>query len=335
MKNNGFTYWIILTILLALLVIILGAYTRLTDAGLGCPDWPGCYGQFILPGNMDSEAVLSTDLQISKAGTEMAHRYLAGLLGMAILVLFLIALYRRYRFQESITLPALLLALVIFQATLGMWTVTWQLLPLVVLAHLLGGVTILAGLWWLKLQAADKYRPKIPNYYQIRNCKLWLVAGFIILCLQIMLGGWVSANYAGVACVGFPHCNGQLLPTMHFSEAFTPATVIGPNYEGGHLHNSARITIQMMHRIGAVITLLYLGLLLGWIWIYSRPLRLIATLILILLGIQFTLGIINVVAVLPLSIAVAHNGLAALLVITLLTLIYRHNALVRDTQHGQ
>lgn len=327
--KNRLTYKIAtIAVLLALFVVTLGAYTRLTNAGLGCPDWPGCYGHMIVPGTQAkiTEAQLaypSTPLEEGKAWTEMAHRYAAGALGVLILVVAGIALARRKEDRHPIALPLLLVVMLFFQAALGMWTVTWQLLPIVVMGHLLGGLTILACLWWLRLKLNDSY--KYSASVRTGQFKPWAMLGLIIVFLQIALGGWVSANYAGLACVGFPFCNGQLLPHLNFHEAFNVLQPIGINYQGGVMDSTARVTIQMVHRIGAIITVVYIGLLALWLTFSakSKPLRAIATIILLLLAAQFSLGVLNVTKLLPLGVAVAHNGVAALLLLALVTLNYR------------
>ena len=324
-------YLVNFAIALALIVIILGAYTRLTHAGLGCPDWPGCYGQLLPPSSANTIAQAEQDypnqqLQTKKAWTEMIHRYAAGILGLTIFILASLCLYyRRRRYFVPLFIPMLLVVLIMLQATLGMWTVTWQLLPLVVLGHLVGGILTLASLWWFRLQLA--YPNHKTTLLPHKPLNSWLTGGIAILFMQIILGGWVSANYAGLACIGFPHCNGELWPGMHLTEAFQLLSPIGVNYEGGTLTSSARITIQMVHRIGALITLVYVGLLMVWV-IIKKPkpsARTLALFILLLLLTQLGLGIMNVVAFLPLSIALAHNSIAVLLFIGMLTLCFKLN----------
>ncbi len=310
-----------LAVVLAFVVVILGAYTRLTHAGLGCPDWPGCYGHMIVPDTHQQisraeKAFPGVPLEETKAWTEMSHRYAAGTLGLIILIIAVIAVvqyFRRDQRRQPLALPLFLLMLIIFQAALGMWTVTWKLLPIVVMGHLLGGLTVLACLWWLRLKLAERNR-----YYSGNNkteqFKLWALVGLIIVYGQIALGGWVSANYAGLACIGFPLCNGQLLPTLNFHEAYNLFHPIGVNYQGGVLDSSARVTIHMVHRIGALVTLLYVGYLSVTMMISAKVQRIrsLAMLIAVLLLTQ----------ILPLSVAVAHNAVAALLLLAMVTLNY-------------
>lgn len=299
-------------VFLALLVVVLGAYTRLTNAGLGCPDWPGCYGHLVVPNTS------SVHIETTKAWTEMIHRYFASGLGLLILSLLLLAAKWRKNKNHPLFIPVCLSLLVIFQAALGMWTVTLKLLPVVVMGHLLGGLSILSLLWCLRLQLSGT---QIRLEQKLRPFALF---GLIILFLQIALGGWVSANYAGIACIGFPFCNGTLLPHMNFHEAFNMLSPIGVNYQGGVLDSQARVTIQMIHRMGAFITFFYLASLATWIMLKSKVTRLRwqALLIATLLVGQIILGILNVTELLPLPIAVAHNACAALLLLAVVTLNY-------------
>lgn len=304
-----------IAVLLAFFVVMLGAYTRLTDAGLGCPDWPGCYGHLVLPSADSSlkqaqRTYPNIPIESTKAWTEMAHRYAAGTLGLLIFFIGTTALYKRCK--DTLLpwhLPAALLLLVLFQATLGMWTVTLKLLPVVVMGHLLGGMLIVACLSRFRLQMSTFVGDDLPQW------RPWLRLAVIIVFLQIALGGWVSSNYAGIACIGFPQCNGFWVPNLHLSQAFNLFSSIGSNYQGGLLDNEVRATIQFVHRVGAVVTALYL---LGLSVIIlckatSKYLKRSAIITIFLLFIQFTLGIMNVVYLLPLNVAVAHNGVAALL----------------------
>lgn len=331
MKNKKLVYIASIAVVLAFVVVVLGAYTRLTDAGLGCPDWPGCYGHMVLPKSTDALAQAQTSyphlpIEARKAWTEMVHRYAAGTLGLLILILASVAVKRRYQNGNTpILLPLFLLGLVCFQAALGMWTVTLKLLPTVVMGHLLGGMSILACLWWLRLSLISPASTEAPPEHGLQKLKPWIVIGIVITFTQIALGGWVSSNYAGIACIGFPYCNGQLLPHLNFSQAFDFTSPIGMNYQGGVLDSSARITIQMVHRFGALITASYLLALTIAIFFRSKSKssKSIAGLLAILLMVQFCLGVLNVVKLLPLSVAVSHNAVAALLFLTLLTLGFK------------
>lgn len=307
-------------VVLAFFVVMLGAYTRLTDAGLGCPDWPGCYGHLVLPSSLPEVTQAQTlyphtPIESGKAWTEMAHRYAAGTLAFLILIVaFTSVALRKKRVRLPLFLPGLLLLLVLFQATLGMWTVTLKLLPVVVMGHLLGGILIFACLCCFRFQLSS-VRGGFPS-----TIRPWIGAGVLIVFCQIALGGWVSSNYAGIACIGFPRCNGQWLPHGAFREAFHLFSSIGTNYQGGVLDNEARMIIQMVHRLGAYVTAAYVALLSGFIVarVRIKSLQVLAAVALLLVTIQMTLGVINVLYLLPLWAAVAHNGVAALLLATML-----------------
>ena len=313
-----------LAIILALVVVMLGAYTRLTDAGLGCPDWPGCYGHMVLPSAQNELSAAQTHypqipIESRKAWTEMVHRYIAGSLALLIAVIGW-GVFRRRRQGARLPwiLPLALILLVVFQAMLGMWTVTLKLLPVVVMGHLLGGMLIFASLCYFRLQLSH-----LPSQ-NISQWRVWISIGIVLVFCQIALGGWVSSNYAGVACIGFPQCNGQWLPVLHFSKGFNLFSPVGANYQGGVLDNDVRVTIQFIHRVGALIVasyVLFLSLLLALRtkkWYLRRVAMLAAALVLI----QCALGVINVVYFLPLWIAVMHNGVAALLLATMLIMRY-------------
>lgn len=330
MKQQNRVYFSLAAIatILAFCVILLGAYTRLKDAGLGCPDWPGCFGQITVP-HTQQEVMRAVHLypsepvEASKAWAEMVHRYFAGTLGLLVFALTIWALIRRSRgVKQPIVVPLILSAIVIFQAALGMWTVTWKLLPLVVMGHLLGGMTVISLLWWLTLKTGNLLQNGSITFPKLR---VWAVLGLIIVALQIFLGGWTTANYASLACTTFPACNGGIFPPMEFARAFNFLSPIGTNYQGGVLDMSARITIQMMHRYWALIVALYVGALSIFL-IAARKnagMRTLGWVMLILLIAQIVLGVLNVELLLPMPIALAHNGVAALLLLTMVTLIYK------------
>ncbi|KTC84836.1 COX15/CtaA family protein [Legionella brunensis] len=317
-------YAVTVAAILALCVVMLGAYTRLTDAGLGCPDWPGCYGHMVLP-NTQNELLSAQNqyphipIESRKAWTEMAHRYAAGTLALLIFFIAGNVLWRRIQgVKLPWQLPLALVALVLFQAALGMWTVTLKLLPVVVMGHLLGGIVIFSCLSRLRLQLSAIASASLPHW------RFWVGLGALIVFFQIALGGWVSSNYAGIACIGFPQCNGQWLPALHFSKGFNLFSQVGENYQGGLLDNDIRMTIQYTHRVGAMLTALYV-LILSFLCvtkIKEKKVRLFALLAILLLIAQFSLGVVNVVYLLPLWVAVAHNGVAALLLATMLMMLY-------------
>jgi cytochrome c oxidase assembly protein subunit 15 len=303
-----------LGVALTLVVVTLGAWVRLTDAGLGCPDWPGCYGRLIVSEAIadDPEAAALTaarPLHTGKAWREMIHRYAATTLGFVCLLIAAIAVIRRKEPGQPVVLPLVLLALVILQGLLGMWTVTLRLLPIIVVLHLLGGLTVAACLFWL---ARGRPRP-IASDQGLRL--LGLVAG-AALVLQIFLGGWTSSNYAALACPDLPTCQTQWWPAIaDFGEGFNLIHEVGPDYEGGVLDHPPRVAIHFAHRLGA---LLATALLLAFaIRLFGRPeARVAAATLLAALLVQIGLGVSIVLFGVPLSVAVAHNGVAAILLLT-------------------
>lgn len=322
---------------LAFVVILLGAYTRLADAGLGCPDWPGCYGHVGVPKNVDdvaaaNQAYPERPVEAAKAWKEMVHRYFASTLGLLIFALGIIAIKKRNVPGQALKLPLFLMALVVFQGLLGMWTVTIKLHPTIVMSHLMGGMTTLSILWWLSLRSGQLFKFGHVDSIYLNSLKKPALIGLIIVVLQVMLGGWTSSNYAALHCTEFPACiGGEYLPAMNFSEGFTLSHEMGKNYEFGVMSNEARVAIHTTHRIGAVITALFviwLGLKILLTPAYS-PLRNMGIALLAIVVLQFILGVSNVLLSLPLLVAVAHNGGGALLILTLVTL----NHLVRSQKH--
>ena len=312
-----------LGVVLALCVVMLGAWVRLSDAGLGCPDWPGCYGQLTVPETASDVAGANSafperPVEAHKAWKEMVHRYLAGSLGLVIAGLFFMALRNRAHKEQPLFWPTVLVLLVIFQAALGMWTVTLKLKPLIVMGHLLGGFATLSLLWWLVISTSQRF-------YQAGRGR-WLfgfsLLGVAFLCIQIALGGWTSSNYAALACPDFPQCQQQWWPAMDFKEGFVLWRGLGQNYEFGVLEHPARTAVHMAHRLGALFIGSYLLLMLLKVVSagVSSMSRSVGAVALILLLTQIGLGISNVVFHLPLYVAVAHNGVAAMLLLSLITL---------------
>ena len=307
---------------LAFAVIVLGAWVRLTGAGLGCPDWPGCYGRMVVgPG----ETALGPDVDRGKAWREMLHRYAAGALGLGLLLLALLAVRNRRRSGAGpIALPIGLVVLVAFQAALGAWTVTLRLQPAIVVAHLLGGLAILGGVWRLYL-GVPATRRGTAGAGPIR-LRAAAAAGVAVLAVQIALGGWTSANYAALACPDFPACQGSWWPDADYAAGFRLWQESGTGFEGGVLDGRARTAIHFVHRIGAAATVLYLAGLCGAALRRggaSRGLVSAGVSVLGLLVLQVVLGISNVWLGLPLAVAVAHNAGAALLLLALLTMHHR------------
>ncbi len=312
------------TLLLALVVIVLGAYTRLTDAGLGCPDWPGCYGHFTVPSTEEhieaaEQAFPERPVEKHKAWNEMIHRYFASTLGFCILIIFIISFIKR-SYHRPVKLPFFLLCLVMFQGALGMWTVTLNLMPVVVMGHLLGGFSVLTCLYILYLRLSD-YRIPGGDTRVTRFAK-FTALGIAILVGQIALGGWTSANYASVACTELPICEGSWYKNMDVIGAFTITEA--NNYEFGTHDYQERMTMHVLHRFGAIITFIYLSWLALRIYTNasSQLIKKQSTLLVLVLGLQVILGVSNVVFSLPLAVAVAHNAVAALLLLVLVKLCY-------------
>jgi len=317
----------IFAIVLALVVIVLGAYTRLSDAGLGCPDWPVCYGHIGVPElasdiSKANQAHPDRPVEAAKAWKEMIHRYFASTLGLVIVILAIIAIRRRKDSKQPVIVPVFLVALVIFQGLLGMWTVTLLLKPIIVIGHLLGGMTIISLLLWQLLRYSAAFTVKRITEKSLIGLKRLALIALVVVALQISLGGWTSANYAALSCPDFPTCQQQWLPDLNFSEAFVPWQVLAEgrkDFEGGVLTNDANVTIHIMHRLGAIITLLIVGFLIFKLTIlqYDPISRRIGLLLLLVLVLQISLGISNVVLSLPLYIAVAHNAVGVLLLLSM------------------
>jgi cytochrome c oxidase assembly protein subunit 15 len=358
-----------LAVALAFAVIVFGAFVRLSNAGLSCPDWPTCYGRAAWPTAasqaLDHAATAIRPVEPHKAWREQFHRMIAGLLGVLTLTLALLAARRRRHgvwhvlgaavlvavaiplymrgehgaasalavLGEAVLLSAALrwsnddlarvsaltLAVIVFQALLGMWTVTWLLKPVVVMSHLLGGLTTFALLSWTAWRATH-----LPiRLADARALRRWLGVVLALLVVQIALGGWVSANYAALACANdVPKCVGQWWPPHDFREGFVLWRGIGVDYEGGVLDGAARIAIQLAHRIMAVVA--FAALVAMAVRLLRTPgLRGWGTLLALLACAQVALGVANVKLSLPLHVAVLHNAGAALLLFVLVTLLAR------------
>ncbi|NHH99040.1 MULTISPECIES: COX15/CtaA family protein [Oceanimonas] len=300
--------------ILTLVVVVLGAWTRLTDAGLGCPDWPGCYGFNYVPATPGEHALAAerfpdAPLEVTKARNEMIHRYAAGTLGLTILLMAVGSLRRAHRHYRA---PAwLLLAMVTGQATLGMLTVTLNLLPFVVMGHLLGGFSILALLFWLLCRG----QRSAQRHSLDRSLAPWFWAALLALVVQIALGGWTAANYAAMACTELPVCQGDWVGQWQWS-AFHPHGMPAETYQYGVLSQAERATIHAAHRLWAMVTVVLL-LVLAWRLLRQPGLRNWGVMLAIMVMVQLMLGVANVVLHLPLWVAVAHNGGAAVLLLIL------------------
>jgi cytochrome c oxidase assembly protein subunit 15 len=305
------------------IVVVVGAYVRLADAGLGCPDWPGCYGELTPHHAQDDIARAVAEqggthgpVSLGKAWKEMFHRYIAGGLGLLILAITVIAWLRRRELQQSPLLATGVLGLVILQAALGMWTVTLLLKPVIVTLHLLGGLALLALLTLLALrqQAPPAIAPVTAS-----RLRPWALLALLVVIAQIALGGWVSTNYAALACVDFPTCHSEWFPQMDFRHGFQLVRELGMTAAGTHLSYDAITAIHWTHRVGALVTLLYVG---GFaLWLARSPglARYGVALLCVLLA-QVTLGIANVLGGLPLLVAAGHNAGAAILLVTMVVI---------------
>ncbi len=319
-------------LLLAFVVVVLGAWVRLTDAGLGCPDWPGCYGGLTVP---DSAAEIARaeasfperPVETGKAWREMIHRYAASFLGVLIVAIAALAFVNRRDPAQPVILPIILLGLVICQGLLGMLTVTLLLKPLIVLGHLLGGMTTIGLLLWLRLRV---YRPQPREHSSVRGLRGFALFCLVALGVQIALGGWTSTNYAALACPDFPTCQTRWWPDMDAREGFILWRGLGIDYEGGVLDNPARTAIHFVHRLGALaVSILLLALIMAGIRSRERDIVAASVLTGAALFTQLALGISIVVKSLPLGLATAHNAIAALLLLALINL----NQALRYARH--
>src|SRR5579883_2059894 len=315
----------------ALVVIVFGAFVRRSTAGMSGPDWPTCYGKITWPvheHDVDAANAAFPDrpVESDKAWREQVHRFLAGGLILTTFVLAVWAWRRRRDLHGLAAVPFAAAVFILFQALLGMWTVTWKLKPVVVMSHLLGGMTIFA------LLAYTALRLTIPSIADRRfataekdKIQRLTVIGIGLVALQIALGGWTSSNYAALACgFDFPTCLGQWWPAnMDFREAFVLWRGIGVNYEGGVLDGTARIAIQLVHRVGAVLVFGHVAFVVVRRAARHDETRPFAVAVALALLLQIGLGIANVKLGLPLPIATAHNGGAALLLLSLLALLVR------------
>lgn len=381
-RKPGF-YFALLGCVLAVFVLGLGAFTRLVDAGLGCPDWPTCYGHALWPQTAEevssaNQAFPDMPVEADKTWPEMVHRYFAESLGLVTIGLYIVALRRRTQEQpiklvssllfvnvaltgatvflgealepyaagsvavsmlalaclglargsseQPYKLPAFLLVFIILQGLFGMWTVTLKLWPQVVTGHLLGGFSTISLLWLLTLRLNNSYwQVPAAALAQLQALRPWVVIGLIIVVCQIGLGGWTTSNYAAVACPDLPTCQGQWLPKMDFAEGFNITQGIGPNYLGGTMDNSARIAIHFSHRVGAIVTTFYLIALMVMLFrqIGVRETRLMTKVIFGVLLLQLLLGMANILLNFPVAVAVGHNLVGALLLLTMVTLNHR------------
>jgi len=332
---------ILLAVLVTLCLIPFGAWVRLTDAGLGCPDWPGCYGK-LTPTRAIDEISRAVDVQggehgpvsLGKAWREMAHRYVASALGFLLLIIAGWAVARRESLKQSPALALVIVGLVILQGMFGKWTVTLLLKPAIVTGHLIGGMTLLALLTWLALRqfggtvasrTGSWLSPVDPE--PLARLLPYARIGLVLLAVQIVLGGWVSTNYAALACTDLPTCQGSWWPSMKMSEGFHIARELGKTATGEGLSLQALTAIHWVHRLGAVVITLWIAGL-AWATVRAGALRLGLGLVggLVL---QVVLGLSNVWFGLPLPVAVAHNASAGLLLMVIVVLNFRANLAAR------
>jgi heme a synthase len=318
------------TLFLTFDLIMFGAFTRLTDSGLGCPDWPGCYGQANpLQAHADikaAEAAMPTGpVTVMKAWIEMIHRYLAMAVGVLIISLVVIAWRRWLRSNRRETkfspmFPMLLLGFVCVQGAFGAWTVTMKLQPVIVTTHLLLGMTLLALLTWFGSRLSD-HQP-VPG--SADALRIPAALAILLLAVQIALGGWVSTNYAALACTGFPLCSGELIPQMDFAHGFTLWRDLGKTAHGDYLPVTALTAMHWTHRAFAFVV----AAAVAWVALRASKidvLRKTARWLLLMIAVQFAIGVSTVFLQLPLALAVAHNGGAALLLLLLVALNYKIN----------
>lgn len=324
-KSTWFTLFTLIAILLTLIVIGLGAFTRLIDAGLGCPDWPGCYGHLVVPMNESTREIIKliypeTPLVSYKAWAEMIHRYAVSGLSLFIVAVILF-IFIRAREKLNVFCAVSLIFLLIYQILLGRWTVTLKLLPIVVTQHLLGGFLILSFLWIILLNSFSSPKRTVES----NLLPLFAFFGIVLLLLQIFLGAWTSTNYASLSCPDFPFCMNHESVPLHFAEAFNLKSPLDTNYEGGVLSEQSRQTIHMVHRVGALILTTYIICFFSFFYEtlkQSRVLMGISYIIFGLVMVQISLGISNVMFKLPLMTAIGHNLVASFLLLAFISLTF-------------
>ena len=315
---------LLVALVTAACVVTLGAYVRLSDAGLGCPDWPGCYGKLVgVPEHAHEidaaqQAFPTTPVEAPKAWKEMIHRYLAGGLGLLILGVAFAA----WRERRPVLWPFALVGLVVFQAALGMWTVTMLLKPVIVTLHLLGGLAtlgILLGLWWTERMANASSVASTTEAHPLRT---WAWSLLAVVCFQIVLGGWTSTNYAAMACPDYPLCQGAMVPQMDWEHAFTINRELGQTAAGEGMPLASLVAIHWLHRWFAIVVVVCV------LWMAFRlrresALRVYGNAMMHAVLLQWAIGVSNVWLQWPLSLAVLHNTGAALVLAVVLATALR------------
>jgi cytochrome c oxidase assembly protein subunit 15 len=302
-------------VIFAFVVIALGAWTRLVDAGLGCPDWPGCYGFVFFPTNEAEIAIAESryplfPYEIDKVIPEVVHRYFAAALGLLAIFLVFVALKENDKKNKFIS--CFLLFFICCQGIFGYLTVSLKLLPIIVTCHLFGVFITLSLFFYLFIRNTD-----FLDNFHFKNAKFISIAALAVLAVQIFLGVWTSTNYASLACIDFPQCKASYWPEMDFRSGFNLFQEVGPNYLYGLLDNNARVAIHFTHRIWAILVIIVFFILITRLW-FSKIAPLASTVGVVLLT-QISLGIMNVVYTLPLYVAIAHNLVAAMLLLVTLT----------------
>jgi cytochrome c oxidase assembly protein subunit 15 len=320
------------TIAMTFALIVLGAYVRLSDAGLGCPDWPGCYGHVTVIHASEhitaaQEANPDGPVTFAKAWKEMIHRYFAGIVGLFILAIAAFAWRHRREAGASPVLATVLVGVLFLQAMFGKWTVTMLLKPAIVTGHLIGGLTVLTLLVWLYARTRGPAMPTVSP-----ATRALAVVAFVVLAMQISLGGWVSTNYAALACTDLPTCHGEWVPQMDIRNGFHIVRELGQSADGETLTMDALTAIHWMHRVGAIVAALVIGAL-GFA-LRAAGHRPLGTALLAVLALQIMLGLANVWFSLPLALAAAHNGGAAALVILMVLINYRVRATAQQRVSG-
>mgnify|MGYP000014654446 CR=1 FL=1 len=319
-----------LSILLVLVVILMGGWTRINDAGLSCPDWPGCFGQLTVPDTQQELASAADNfptvaVEQGKSWLEMIHRYLAGCLGLLILAMAVIAVKQRKHKDYPVKLSITLLMLVVFQALLGMWTVTLKLLPIIVTAHLFGGLLTMV----LLIIVRRRINQGVKTKYNWSNYSKALAIGLFLLVAQILLGGWTSSNYAGWGCSDWLGCNPTVEIDYNYVDAFKVTFDSSVSHQGGTLQLAERGAIQIVHRIGAAVVLLYFAGLL----VFCRKTENSNSLLLLtsLFAAQVVVGLLNIAFAIPTILAMLHHILAvAILIMTTVMLANSFHKVVRD-----
>jgi cytochrome c oxidase assembly protein subunit 15 len=337
-KSAKFLRLALFSTLFSFFMILIASYSHMSDAGLGCPDWPGCYGRLFAPTtaqemNEARQLLPREPDEEAKEWKATLHRYVSGTLGLLMFRLVYLGwqLKKRYR-RQQVVIPAMVFLLVFSQTVLGALTVKLQFKPLVVMSHLVTGLTIVGLLWWVALREQRFWKPINAGPDILGDLRPRAFLGLLLVAGQILLGGWTSANYASLACPDFPLCRGAWWPPMDIVEGFARWRDLGLAYEGGMLSLAGSTAVHMAHRLGAVVTLLYIG----WLGLhtmrigYESKLCRYGFLVLVVVVGEVVVGVTHVLLHLPVALGVVHSGLGALLLLSLITL----NHVVRPRKLG-